>query len=111
MEETEIHLSAIPSETQFISLVETLIVTYRLNIRMRSTLSTYPGSIHWHLNKSGERGTLEITFWPAGKRAWFSVQSRRQADWIEKILSQFKAELESDLSRPSPGQRLRLNED
>lgn len=65
MEETEIQLLTIPSET--------LSASYGLHIRMFSTLRTYRGSIHWHLNKSDERGTLELTFWPAGKRAWFSV--------------------------------------
>src|SRR5260221_5505740 len=99
MEENEIHLSAMPSEAQFISRVEVLAESYGLHIRMQSTLRTYPGSIHWHLEKPGERGTLEITFWPAGKRAWFSVQARRRADWIENILPQFKAELEAFLDR------------
>src|SRR5258708_4454639 len=90
MEEFEIHLNAQVQKTQFIAIIEMLAVSYGLHIRMYSTLRTYPGSIHWHLEKPGERGTLEITLWPAGKRAWFSVQSRRRADWIEKILQQFK---------------------
>jgi hypothetical protein len=74
MEETEIQLSAMPSEAKFISLVETLAASYGLHIKMFSTLSTYPGSLHWHLVKPKTKGTLELTLWPAGKRAWFSVQ-------------------------------------
>jgi hypothetical protein len=72
---------------------------YGLQIRMKGTLRTYPGSQHWHLHKPGERGTLEVTLWPAGKRVWFSVQAGRRAERITNIIPQIKAWIEGSMLR------------
>jgi hypothetical protein len=98
----EIELSVFPTgmEEQLVALIEGAAEQYGLQIRMRGTLRTYPGSQHWHFQKPGERGTLEITLWPAGKRVWFSVQARRRAAWITEILPLMKAWIEGQLSQP-----------
>ncbi|HLV98591.1 MAG TPA: hypothetical protein VKT82_07940 [Ktedonobacterales bacterium] len=69
-------------------------VSSGLKMRMRGTLHTYPGSLHWHFEKPGERGTLEVTLWPARQRLWLSVQAGRRARWIEDALPHIKAQLE-----------------
>lgn len=94
MEEIEIHIDPAAIKEQLTSLLEGAIAHFGLVIRMRGTLRTYPGSEHWHIYKPGARGTLEVTIWPEGKRAWFSVQSRRRAEWIVDIVPQLKAWVE-----------------
>ncbi len=82
MEEIEVHVNPTGIEDQLAPVIELAVAHFGLQIRLRGTLSTYPGSQHWHVHKPGERGTLEVTLWPAGKRVWFSVQVRRRAGWI-----------------------------
>jgi hypothetical protein len=66
-----------------------------LTITMKSTLSKYPGSIHWHLKKGQDRGTLEVTLWPAKERLWFSMQSGRTADWVMETARRLRDQLEA----------------
>jgi hypothetical protein len=66
-----------------------------LEISLKSTLATYPGSVHWHFRKPGERGTLEITSYAAGKRIWAKIQNGRRAEWIEPTLTKIKHRIES----------------
>ncbi len=94
MEEIEVTVNPEGREEQLAALIEEVADHYGLQVRMRGTLRTYPGSQHWHFHKPGERGTLEITLWPAGKRVWFSVQAGRRAGWIAEILPRMKAWLE-----------------
>jgi hypothetical protein len=51
-------------------------------------LKTYPGSLHWHLTKPGQAGTLELTWWPKGQRLWAKVASNREAPWIDQALQE-----------------------
>lgn len=67
---------------------------------MRGTLRAYPGSLHWHVEKPGERGTLEVTLWPAKPRLWLAVQAGRRARWIEEALPQIKAHIEQHINAP-----------
>lgn len=71
---------------------------------MKSPLSAFPGSIHWHYKKKGETGTLELTFWPAKNRLWAQVQSGRRADWIFEELPGLRRSIEAAL-RASAGKR------
>ena len=34
-----------------------------LGVMVKTSLSSYPGSIHWHFHRGAERGTLEVTCW------------------------------------------------
>lgn len=54
-----------------------------LTITLRGTLRSFPGSTHWHLKRGNERGVLEVTLWPAGRRLWITVQSGRTGLWTE----------------------------
>jgi hypothetical protein len=58
-----------------------------LNTSLRASLRKFPGCIHWHLKRGAEPGTLELTFWPRERRAWFTIQDGRGAAWIEEQLA------------------------
>jgi hypothetical protein len=98
MEQIEVHIDPAGIDEQLIPLLEGAIAHFGLQIRKKGILRTYPGSQHWHIFKPGERGTLEVTIWPEGKRVWFSVQSRRRAEWIEEIVPQLKAWVEGQMT-------------
>ena len=70
-----------------------------LVVSMRGSLAKYPGCIHWHLKRGRERGTLEVTIWPAEGRLWLSVQEGRKANWISGAIEQLKAALTSSCRR------------
>ncbi len=99
MEEIEVSVNPAGREEQLATSIEEAAAHYGLQIRIRGTLRTYPGSQHWHLHKPGERGTLEITLWPAGKRVWFKVQAGRRAEWIADIIPHIKAWIEGQMLR------------
>jgi hypothetical protein len=69
-----------------------------LEIGMKGTLASFPGSIHWHFKKPRERGTLEITLFPRDRRIWAQIQDGRRADWIEPCLKNIKHAVEAELN-------------
>ena len=99
MEEIEMAVDPVGREEQLAAWIEKAADHYGLQLRMKGTLHTYPGSEHWHFQKPGERGTLEVTLWPRGNRVWFSVQSGRRAAWITEILPHMKAWIEGQGSQ------------
>ena len=99
MEEIEVAVNPAGREGQFAALIEGAADHYGLQIHMRGSLRTYSGSKHWHFQKPGERGTLEVTLWSAGNRVWFSVQAGRRAVWIAEILPLIKEWIERHLSQ------------
>jgi hypothetical protein len=65
-----------------------------LNATRKGSLAAYRGSVHWHWKRGKERGVLEVTLWPPGRRLWISVQAGRAAPWtseaadrLQKLLS------------------------
>ena len=58
---------------------------------LKGTLAQYPGCVHWHVKQGRERGTLEITFWPAERRLWFKVAEGRRGEWMEFVSFVVKA--------------------
>jgi hypothetical protein len=78
-------------------IVENACATEGLVLTLKSSLVTYPGSIHWHCRKGKKHGTLEITWWPAKRRLWFKVARNRRGEWIEKAISHLKTQIESEL--------------
>lgn len=55
-----------------------------LDVTLRASLRKLPGCVHWHVKRGREPGTLEITFWPQERRAWFTIQDGRRAGWIDE---------------------------
>ena len=70
-----------------------------LRVAMKGTLAAHKGCVHWHLKRGKERGTLEVTLWPARRRAWLSVHANRGAAWIEETLGQLKHAVQATLAR------------
>jgi hypothetical protein len=97
MREVEFHIPSSKELTRVDSSIESACSAEGLQIGMRGTLATFPGSIHWHFNKPGERGTLEITLFPRDRRIWAQIQAGRRADWIEPCLKKIKQVVEEKL--------------
>lgn len=101
MKEIEFSIPANSDLSGTEGLVEQVCSELGLLLRMKSSLSKYPGCVHWHFGKRGEKGTLEITVFPLGARIWAAVHAGRKGDWIEAILPQIKARVEESLARRS----------
>ena len=72
-----------------------------LSIVMRGSLKKFPGSVHWHVKRGKEGGTLKITYWPERNRAWFTVQNGRKGQWIDPAIE----DLMKRLKKQDPRQR------
>ncbi|MBX7132774.1 MAG: hypothetical protein K1X67_08875 [Fimbriimonadaceae bacterium] len=66
------------------------VATHGLVVTLRTTLATYPGSVHWHLKKPGQTGVLEFTWSAKDKRTWFKVAKNRSAEWIDAIVAELR---------------------
>lgn len=51
----------------------------------RLSLKKFPGSVHWHITKPGEKGTLEATWWEG--KFWFSVHENRRSEWVDGVVA------------------------
>ena len=81
MDRHSIHIASL---TEFESALD------RLNCRvaLRTSLRTYPGSIHWHIKKNGEKsGMLEMTLLLNGE-AWLATHTNRFQPWIDDVVKQ-----------------------
>lgn len=97
MRDVEILLPSNCEVDEVAQAVDAALVEAGLRITMRDTLEKYPGCIHWHAKNGRETGTPEVTFWPQLNRAWFTVQSGRNAPWIEEKLGLVAANLQQKL--------------
>ena len=86
MREVKIPINPKTDAAEIERCIERAIADNGLNITLCASLRKFPGCVHWHVKRGHEAGTLEITFWPAEHRAWFSVQSGRKAGWIDEKL-------------------------
>ena len=91
----EIALDLREIDASAIELIDAAIARHGLITTMKGTLKSYPGSTHWHCKLGREKGTLEITLWPAKQRAWFKIQAGRRAPWIDEIVPKIKQTLEA----------------
>ena len=79
--------------------IESVCAVRGLHIAMKATLASYPGSTHWHYKNQKEKGTLELTVFPRGRRVWAQVQSGRKAPWIDGMLPKIQQDIERELRR------------
>lgn len=82
MVDTEIPWPDTLGEDDAAAIVEFWIVRCGLSCTMRASLAKYPGCTHWHINKPGMKGTLEVTMWPAMRALWVSIRVNRAAEWM-----------------------------
>jgi hypothetical protein len=66
--------------------IEEICISNGLKVTLKTTLGRFSGSTHWHIKNGDNKGTMEITLWPAQRRAWFSIQDGRAGAWIEKSI-------------------------
>jgi hypothetical protein len=78
-------------------VIERCCATVGLRIASRGTLNTYPGSIHWHLKKGSQPGTLEATYWPSKRRIWLAIHANRAGPWIADAVVHLSTEIERQL--------------
>jgi hypothetical protein len=79
------------------SLIEQICAERGLTLAMKGSLSAYPGCVHWHFKRQKQKGTLELTLFPRGRRVWAKVQDGRKAPWIDKQLPGLRAAIERSL--------------
>lgn len=78
-------------------LVERSCKAEGLQLTRRGTLARYPGCIHWHFSRHGERGILEITLHPSSRRLWLSVKSDRTGAWTADTMIRLQENLNQAL--------------
>jgi hypothetical protein len=78
-------------------LIEDICARRGLQMAMKGSQSTFPGSIHWHYKRERQKGTLELTLFPAHRRLWAKVAEGRKAAWIDLELPRLRRELEKKL--------------
>jgi len=88
-------------------LIEEVCARRGLQLAMKGSLATYPGSVHWHYKKQNQKGTLELTLHAPGHRIWAKVQAGRKAPWIDAELPRLKRAIESELK--SLVRRIKIN--
>lgn len=90
----------IPSEiapSAAVRIVETCLAAENLIIVFKGTLKKYPGSVHWHVKRTSQRRTLELTLWQG--RLWSKVNAGRTGDWIEATIAKLLQNFEQTLSK------------
>jgi hypothetical protein len=83
-------------------LVEEICARRGLQLAMKGTVATYPGSIHWHYKQPKQKGTLELTLYFAERRLWAKIQKGRKAPWIDEELPALRRAIESALRALDP---------
>ena len=68
-----------------------------LRVTLRAELKKFPGSGHWHLKSARRPGTLELTYWPTQRRAWFTIHPRRSAPWIAQTIRSLTQSIQTHL--------------
>lgn len=78
-------------------LVEDICADRGLQMVLKGSQSKFPGSIHWHYKREKQKGTLELTLFPAHGRLWAKVAEGRKAARIDSELPRLRREVEKKL--------------
>ena len=97
MEETEFAIPAAADLSGAAATIEAVCAECGLAIAMKSTLRSFPGSIHWHYKNGRGKGTLELTLLAVERRIWATVHTNRGGPWIETTLPKVRREIEKRL--------------
>jgi len=83
-------------------VIETACARRGLQLAMKGTLASYPGSTHWHFKQPDQKGTLELTLFLPVRRIWAQVQDGRRAAWIDAELPRLRRAIERELKALVP---------
>lgn len=83
-------------------VIESVCAQRGLELVMKGTAASYPGSIHWHYKQSKQKGTLELTLYPPARRLRAKIQEGRKAPWIDEELPRLRRAIESALRDLAP---------
>jgi hypothetical protein len=78
-------------------LIEEICARRGLQLAMKGTTASYPGSFHWHFKQPKQKGTLELTLHIPTRRLWAKISEGRKAPWIDKELPALRRTIESAL--------------
>jgi hypothetical protein len=78
-------------------LIEDICAQRELQMAMKGSQSKFPGSIYWHYKREKQKGTLELTLFPASRRLWAKVAEGRKGPWIDLELPPLEREVEKKL--------------
>jgi hypothetical protein len=92
--ELDIHVPHDIDANRMPPLIEQACAREDLIAATRGTLGTYPGCVHWHFKRAGEKGTLEVTWWPKNRKLWFKVADGREGPWIRTAMERLRDQLE-----------------
>lgn len=90
MKRFELPLPTGADQKQIIDVFETLVMHLGLTVASRGTLKTLPGSVHWHLKKGSESGTLEATLQFDEQNFRMSYHENRQASWFNEAIPRIR---------------------
>lgn len=94
MREVSITLRKGPTDRDVVRAVDVACREAGLTLVSKGSLAKYAGCTHWHYKLGAESGTLEITYWPKGSRAWFALRANRYAAWMDALVPQLKLDIE-----------------
>jgi len=90
MQEVEFKVPAEFAFAEAEALIESVCAAHGLDVAMKTSLASFPSSVHWHCKNKKEKGTLELTAFARDRRIWAQVQSGRKAPWIEIFCHGFR---------------------
>jgi hypothetical protein len=73
-----------------------------LMMAIRSSLKSHPNMIHWHFRRPATTGTLEITYDPISRQAWFGIRHGRTKAWVLEAMNTLTAELHRNSKESEP---------
>jgi hypothetical protein len=71
-----------------------------LGLIQRSRLYWVKHIVRWQVKMEKQKGSLEISYLPPTKRAWFTVRKNRYAEWIDTVIPRLKTDIERRLTGP-----------
>ena len=94
MLEVELQIPGGVETETVIRVVEHVCASNELTYSLKGTLVSFPGSVHWHFKRGGQKGTLEMTWWESEHRLWFKVANGRTGEWMLESIPQLKEQIE-----------------
>jgi hypothetical protein len=82
--------------------IEDAVTALELRVTSRGTLAQYPGSIHWHIKRGKDAGTLEVTLRNRERRLDFAVRQNRQGVWTSASLEAMTERLRTQFGVARP---------